>query len=127
LVALEGVKVAVKVWLPVAMLPILNVQMAVPELTVTLEQSASESVESTKATVPAAADGVTVAVSVMLAPTIAVLLEDDTVVVVAVGVDELLEMLLEPQPAAKIVTTVSNPAAVTQGSGRRTFISYLIM
>lgn len=125
--ALEGVKVAVKVWLPVAMLPILNVQMAVPELTVTLEQSASESVESTKATVPAAADGVTVAVSVMLAPTIAVLLEDDTVVVVAVGVDELLEMLLEPQPAAKIVTTVSNPAAVTQGSGRRTFISYLIM
>jgi len=126
-VALEGVKVAVKVWLPVAMLPILNVQMAVPELTVTLEQSASESVESTKATVPAAADGVTVAVSVMLAPTIAVLLEDDTVVVVAVGVDELLERLLEPQPAAKIVTTVSNPAAVTQGSGRRTFISYLIM
>jgi hypothetical protein len=85
-----------------------------------------EVVVSVKVTVPAAVEGDTVAASVMLVFTVVVFGEAEAVMVVAVGVvDELPERLLEPQPAAKIVTSVSKLAAVTQGS-RNTFISYLI-
>lgn len=64
---------------------------------------------------PVAAEGETVAVSVMLVPVVVDALEEVSVVVVDVVLEELeLPVVLEPHPAISVAASINDPSAIAR-------------